>query len=90
MSDQVNIAIITGGASGIGLATAEALLARTNWVVYLFDRDAERGETAAEKSGAYFIQVDVTDYASLATAFERVFKEHGKIHFVFANAGIGT
>ncbi|KAK4555783.1 hypothetical protein LTR86_007003 [Recurvomyces mirabilis] len=88
MSDQANIAIITGGASGIGLATAEALLPRANWIVYLLDRDAERGKTAADKTGAYFIQVDVTDYASLSTAFGRVFKEHGKINFVFANAGI--
>ncbi|KAK3674160.1 hypothetical protein LTR78_006007 [Recurvomyces mirabilis] len=88
MSEQANIAIITGGASGIGLATAEALFPRNNWIVYLLDRDAERGETAADKTGAYFIRVDVTDYASLAAAFGRVFKEHGKINFVFANAGI--
>jgi len=90
MSDQVNIAVVTGGSSGIGLATAEALLARNNWIVYLLDRDVDRGEIAAEKTGAYFIQVDVTDYASLASVFGRVYKEHGKINFVFANAGIGT
>lgn len=90
MSDTTQIAIITGGASGIGLAVGEALIARGKWLVYLLGKDEARGEAAADKLSAKFIQVDVTDYTSLANAFSVVFKAHKKINFVFANAGIGT
>ena len=81
-------AIITGGASGIGLAVGTALAARGGWTVYLLDRDEANGMTAAAKINARFHKVNVTDYAQLSAAFDIVFEAHKGLNFVFANAGI--
>ncbi|KAK5174381.1 uncharacterized protein LTR77_001461 [Saxophila tyrrhenica] len=81
-------AIITGGASGMGLAVAEALSKRGNWNVHLFDMNVESGNKAAEQLGAAFHQVNVTEYSSLAGAFKDVFKTTRRLDFVHANAGI--
>ncbi|KAK3113848.1 hypothetical protein LTR53_008455 [Teratosphaeriaceae sp. CCFEE 6253] len=88
MSSKIKVAIITGGASGIGLAVGEALVARGDWNVFLLDRDSDRGNTAAKKIGATFAKADVTDYTSLAGAFKIAFQAHQRVDFVFANAGI--
>ncbi|TPX14823.1 uncharacterized protein E0L32_004932 [Thyridium curvatum] len=82
-------AIITGGASGMGLAVAQALAARGGWDLHLVDLNAEAGKAAASSlPGATFHQADATKYASLAAAFEAAFKSSGRVDFVFANAGI--
>lgn len=62
-------AVISGGASGLGLATARHLLAQGGRVA-LFDLDADKGRAAAAKlgAGAGFHQVDVTDEAAVAAA----------------------
>jgi NAD(P)-dependent dehydrogenase (short-subunit alcohol dehydrogenase family) len=83
------IALITGGASGIGLATAEALAQRGGWQLFLVDKDAGRGRAAANKiPRASFFAADVTDYGSLAEAFRAIFESSQRLDFVFANAGI--
>lgn len=83
-------ALITGGASGLGLAVAKSLIA-DGWSVSLLDLDQKRGDEAIETLGGSetsFHQVDVTHFSSLSLAFEKVFEEHHRLDFVFANAGV--
>lgn len=82
-------AIITGGASGMGLAVAEALSHRGGWHLHLLDLNAERGEQAAlSVQGATFHKTNVLDYDSLASVFQHIYDLEGRLDFVFANAGI--
>lgn len=87
MSRQV--AFITGGASGMGLAVATALSKRGNWDLHLIDLNASSGEQAASSlPNAFFHQTNVNDYSQLVAAFEATFNQSGRIDFVYANAGI--
>ncbi|MBF5091001.1 SDR family NAD(P)-dependent oxidoreductase [Novosphingobium sp. NBM11] len=85
-------AFITGGASGLGLATARALAAKGASVV-LADIDADRVATAAEalsRAGARAmgLQLDVTDEASWAEAGHKA-RAFGPVRILFSNAGVG-
>jgi NAD(P)-dependent dehydrogenase (short-subunit alcohol dehydrogenase family) len=87
------VALITGGASGMGLATAQRLAATGVWTLHLVDLNQEAGDAAvkalsASGASAHFHAVNVTSYESLSGAFEAVFKAEGRLDFVFANAGI--
>lgn len=85
------VAFITGGASGMGLKVAEALSSRTHeeWDLYIVDLNATAGEKAISSlQNAHFHQTNVTDYASLVSAFEATFNTAGRLDFVYANAGI--
>jgi NAD(P)-dependent dehydrogenase (short-subunit alcohol dehydrogenase family) len=85
------VAFITGGASGMGLAVAQALSSRADedWDLHIVDLNAEAGNrTISSLKSAYFHQTNVTDYASLVSAFESTWSTSGRIDFVFANAGI--
>ncbi|KAI1489641.1 hypothetical protein F5X96DRAFT_599395 [Biscogniauxia mediterranea] len=82
------VAIISGGASGIGLALAESLSLK-DWAVHIFDLSQEKGEAAAHRiSATAFHQVDVNSWQSLSSAFENVFRAEKRLDFVFANAGV--
>ena len=86
------IAVVTGGATGIGLATARRLACQGATVV-MAGRDARRGEAAAEAirgSGgrATFIAADVTDDSQVAVLAKRAAVEHDAIDIWFNNAGI--
>lgn len=84
-------AFITGGASGMGLAVAEALSSRQNedWDLHLIDLNEAAGQKAASSlKNAYFHRTNVTDYDSLIAAYEASFARSGRIDFVYANAGI--
>ncbi|KAF2013896.1 NAD(P)-binding protein [Aaosphaeria arxii CBS 175.79] len=82
-------AFITGGASGMGLAVAEALSARDEWDLHIVDLNASAGLKAVSTlKNAHFHQTDVTSYESLTAAFEAAFKASGRLDFVYANAGI--
>lgn len=70
-------AIVTGGASGLGLASAEALAA-AGVKVAIFDLNADRGEDCAAAIGGVFCRVDVTDEASVIAGFERARGAHGQ------------
>lgn len=83
MSSSTQVAIITGGASGIGLAVAKALASRGDWTIHILDKNEPKDSTVGS-----FHQVDVTDYNTLATAFASAFSTHKRLDFVFANAGI--
>lgn len=78
------VAIITGGASGLGFGVAE-LLSRKDWRIHIFDLHEP---TVAPLSNCTFHNVDVASWSSLSSSFDAVFKAEGRLDFVFANAGI--
>ncbi|WP_396589252.1 3-hydroxyacyl-CoA dehydrogenase [Bermanella sp. R86510] len=85
------VALVTGGASGLGLATAQALVNK-GAKVCIFDFDRENGEKAIAQLGegnALFIVVDVTDENSVSNALDSLYKEYGELHIVVNCAGIG-
>lgn len=81
--------LITGGASGIGLASAQALVRRGARVAIL-DIDAEGARARAAELGAETLAItcDVTDAASLDAAVAATVERFGGLDVVFANAGI--
>ncbi|KAJ5176539.1 uncharacterized protein N7482_002416 [Penicillium canariense] len=83
------VALITGGASGMGLAVATVLAARPDWEVHILDINTERGEqTAQSLPRTTFHRADVTQYSSLSEGFQKSFQANHSLDFVFANAGI--
>ena len=81
------VAIITGGASGIGLATARRFAAEGARVV-IADLDPESGEAAAAEVDGVFRRVNVADEAQVNAVFDGVAAEFGGIDIAFNNAGI--
>ncbi|MGZ0711999.1 3-oxoacyl-ACP reductase (plasmid) [Coraliomargarita sp. W4R53] len=81
------VAIITGGASGIGLATARRFAAEGAFVV-IADLDAATGEAAAAEVEGVYRHVNVADEASVNELFDGVFAEFGRLDIAFNNAGI--
>lgn len=80
-------AIITGGASGLGAATAEAL-SREGVKVALWDLNAGKGEALAEKLGGIFCNVNVAEEASVADALAKTVAAHGTPWILVNCAGI--
>lgn len=87
--DETVAAVVTGGASGLGAATAQAL-AKKGVKVALFDRDVDKGQRHAEAIGGIFCEVDVTDEASITTALVRAREKHGIERILVNCAGIVT
>lgn len=81
-------AIITGGASGLGAATAEHFRQRGAQVTVL-DRD-DAGQAAAEAIGAHFARTDVTDEDSVAAAIALAVERMGGIDICVNCAGVAT
>lgn len=81
------VAIVTGGASGIGLATAARFAAEGARVV-IADLDRVAGARAAESIGGSFHAVDVADEASVDALFDDVAAGLGSVDIAFNNAGI--
>ena len=83
------VAIVTGGASGIGLATAE-LFAEEGAKVVIGDVDAARGEEAAARLGAAvaFMSADVADAAAVQALVDFTIDRFGGLHVLFNNAGV--
>ncbi len=83
------VAIITGGASGLGRAVADALAAG-GARVSLFDRDSERGVQAATELGsaAMFEQVDVTSESQVQAGIDATLARFGAIHICINCAGV--
>jgi NAD(P)-dependent dehydrogenase (short-subunit alcohol dehydrogenase family) len=82
------IALVTGGNSGIGLATAKRFVAE-GALVYVTGRRQEALEAAVQQigKGAIGVQGDVTRSADLDRLYERIGQEHGRLDVLFANAG---
>ena len=84
------VAVITGGNSGIGLATAEEFVAEGAYV-FITGRRQKELDDAVIKIGRNVtaVQGDVSNLADLDRLYARVAKEKGRVDIVFANAGIG-
>jgi NAD(P)-dependent dehydrogenase (short-subunit alcohol dehydrogenase family) len=80
-------AIVTGGASGIGLATA-TLLAELGAGVVVADCDADRGREAAKEIGATFVRCDVSQAADCDAVVAAAVDTYGGVDVLFNNAGI--
>ena len=80
-------AIITGGASGLGEATARHFASQGAQVT-LLDRDAERGMSVAAEIGGHFAETDVTDETSVQAAVDHAMQMMGKITAAVNCAGI--
>jgi NAD(P)-dependent dehydrogenase (short-subunit alcohol dehydrogenase family) len=106
MDTPAKIAVITGAGSGIGRATAHALLAE-GWAVVLAGRRREmleetaalagpapgaapRGAEGAEPPRTLVVPTDVRDPGAVAALFGRVKETYGRIDLLFNNAGIST
>jgi NAD(P)-dependent dehydrogenase (short-subunit alcohol dehydrogenase family) len=82
-------AVVTGGASGLGEATAREL-ARRGAKVAVFDRDTQRGEQVAADIGGVFCEVDVTSDEKVKAAFEKARAAHGQERILVNCAGVAN
>lgn len=89
MKVEGKVAIVTGGASGLGKATAEALVA-AGAKVMIWDMNEEMGREAVRQLGenARFRQINVTDGAAVEKAVEEVLEVFGAVHILANIAGI--
>lgn len=83
------VAVVTGGASGLGAATVRALAAKGAKVA-IFDLNEEAGEKLATELGGVFCKVNVTDEASVDAGFEKARAAHGQESVLVCCAGIGA
>jgi NAD(P)-dependent dehydrogenase (short-subunit alcohol dehydrogenase family) len=94
MATPAKIAVITGAGSGIGRASAHALL-EDGWTVVLAGRRKNMLEETATLANAPWprtlvVPTDVSDAASIAALFDAVKQAYGRIDLLFNNAGIST
>src|SRR4249919_462793 len=87
--NQSVAAVVTGGASGLGEATARALAAR-GVKVALFDLNGERGEALAREIGGVFCNVNVTEEQSVDAGFDKARGVHGQERILVNCAGTGN
>jgi NAD(P)-dependent dehydrogenase (short-subunit alcohol dehydrogenase family) len=80
-------AVITGGGSGIGLASARRLAAEGAQVV-VADIDPDAGKAAADEVGGLFVRTDVTVEAEVTALFAAAVDAYGSVDVAFNNAGI--
>ncbi|XP_059303896.1 short-chain dehydrogenase reductase 3b-like [Lycium ferocissimum] len=86
------IAIITGGASGIGEATSR-LFAQHGAKIVIADIQEEKGRSVTESIGSShctFIKCDVTDEKQVQSLVQSTVEIHGKVNIMFSNAGIAS
>jgi NAD(P)-dependent dehydrogenase (short-subunit alcohol dehydrogenase family) len=82
-------AVVTGGASGLGEATARAL-AGHGVKVAIFDMNEEKGEAVAKDIGGVFCKVNVTSDADVDAGFEKARAAHGQERILVNCAGTGN
>ena len=82
-------AIVTGGGSGLGKATAEAFAAKGARVA-VFDRNGEAAEAVAKAIGGLALAGDVADPASAESALAKAAAAHGPARILVNCAGIGV
>ena len=87
LSNEIT-AVVTGGASGLGEATARAFAAK-GVKVGIFDMNEERGAMVAAEIGGVFAKVNVSDEASVDAGFEAVRAVNGTERLLINCAGIG-
>lgn len=81
------VAVITGGASGIGLAAAKRMQAE-GAIVVIGDVDPATGQSVANDLNVTFVQVDVSDPIAVDNLFDTAFEVHGGVDIALNNAGI--
>lgn len=89
MEIKGKVAIVTGGASGLGEATVRALVA-AGAKVAIWDMNEEKGNAVAQELGenVYFTQLNVTDETGVEAAVQEVLDKFGAIHILANIAGI--
>jgi NAD(P)-dependent dehydrogenase (short-subunit alcohol dehydrogenase family) len=87
--DNSVAAVVTGGASGLGAATARALAAK-GVKVAIFDLQAEKGEALAGEIGGVFCEVNVTSDESVDAGFAKARAAHGQERVLVCCAGTGN
>jgi NAD(P)-dependent dehydrogenase (short-subunit alcohol dehydrogenase family) len=86
---NAKIALVTGGNSGIGLATAKQFVAEGAYVFITGRRDSELAKAAQEIGGnVTSVKGDVSRLADLDRLFDQIKKEKGRLDVIFANAGV--
>lgn len=83
------VAVVTGGASGIGAATSR-MLAAAGAKVVVSDLDEPGGRLVAEEVGGIFIPCDVSDFDANARLFAEITAQLGGVDLVHLNAGVST
>jgi NAD(P)-dependent dehydrogenase (short-subunit alcohol dehydrogenase family) len=88
-ANQKRVAIVTGGASGIGWAIADRFI-HDNILTVIIGRDQQKLKTAKEKFGSLCVTVscDLNDLSAIPGIVENVYKQHGRIDILVNNAGI--
>ena len=81
------VAVVTGGAGGIGLATARRLASEGAHVV-VADVDVPAGKAAADEVSGLFVPTDVTDGAHVEQLYGTAYDTYGRLDIAFNNAGI--
>ena len=81
------VAVVTGGCSGIGLATVRRF-AEEGARVVIGDLDRTNGPRVAEEVEGLFVECDVTDAAQVDALFKAAFDTYGSVDVAFNNAGI--
>ena len=84
---QDRVTVVTGGGSGIGLASARRLAAEGAKVV-IGDLNPDAGKAAADEAGGLFVPCDVTSEADVENLFKAAFDTFGSVDVAFNNAGI--
>lgn len=84
---QDKVTVITGGASGLGFATAKLFVAQGAKVV-VADLDTPTGRAAVEELGVEFVPTDVSQPDAVEALINGVVTEHGRLDVMFNNAGI--
>ena len=87
--DNTVAAVVTGGASGLGAATARALAAK-GVKVAIFDLQKEKGEALAAEIGGTFCEVNVTSDESVDAGFAKARSAHGQERVLVNCAGVGN
>ena len=87
--DSTVAAVVTGGASGLGEATARALAAKGVRVA-IFDLQADKGEALAAEIGGVFCNVNVTSDESVDAGFAKARARHGQERILVNCAGTGN
>jgi NAD(P)-dependent dehydrogenase (short-subunit alcohol dehydrogenase family) len=87
MQIKSSVFLVTGGASGLGAATAR-MAAENGAKVVIADMQADAGESLAKEIGAQFVKTDVTSESDAKNAVERAVKSYGGLHVLVNCAGI--
>jgi NAD(P)-dependent dehydrogenase (short-subunit alcohol dehydrogenase family) len=85
----MTVTLVTGANKGLGYETARQLL-ELGHTVYVGARSVELGESAASELGGRFVQLDVTDDASVESALDAIARREGHLDVLVNNAGIST